>query len=375
MEQKKIKIVFAINDLLSGGAQRQCIDIAKHIDKDQFEIIFITLFQFPTELELYDEVPPEFTVYRFNFSSFWDIKNWWKLYRLLSQIQPNIVSSNLFFSNTVFRLLKPLVGYICIATEHNTYTNKSPVYQMIDRILSHITFRIVAVSNTVASFTSKQEGIPLDRFTVIHNGVDLKSIQKRLLAVSSKDDIKKELGFSPTDKIVLNVARLMEQKNHKLLIEAFAVFSSLHPDHKLIIVGPGPLHHELEHLITTLHMNDKIYLVGGKKDVIPYYAASDFFVLTSHIEGFALVGIEAMICGLPLVSTKTAGPDEYIMHKKNGFLIEGYSVENVVAGMEYVSLHREELIATAQETAERYDIGQTAEHYETLFKTSLKTRV
>ena len=131
-------------------------DMMRCLDKKRYEPVLVTLFFWEGKEYFYDLVPTNIAVHRLAFKGFWDIGSWFRLYRLLRSFDADIILSNLFFSNTVLRILKPLFRYKVVIVEHNTYVKKTKVHQTLDRILSHMTERIVAVSNTVASFTSEQ---------------------------------------------------------------------------------------------------------------------------------------------------------------------------------------------------------------------------
>src|SRR5665213_3631935 len=236
MNSKKIKVVFGLNSFMVGGAERQFVEQVKFFNRNQFEITLITLFQFPGKPDLYAELPSNLPVYRLNFANWRDIKSWIELLHLLLKLKPDIVLSGLFFSNTVFRLLKPFVGFAAIACEHNTYIDKPKVQQCIDRALSFISYRIVAVSKTVAAFTAKQEHISQKKFEVIPNGVDIEKLQRSISELPSKEILKSELGFQSSDYIILTAGRLVPQKNQKLLLDGFALFCKIAPSYKLAIV-------------------------------------------------------------------------------------------------------------------------------------------
>lgn len=369
MATKKIKVVFGMNDFLIGGIQRQFVEMVKCIDRTKFDVVLVTLLEFPEEPTLYAEIPDDVEVQRFNFKGFFDVSSWRKLYGFLKDYRPDVVVSSIFFSNTIFRVLKPLVRFRSIVSEQNTYTDKSLLSRAIDSILARITYRIVASSKSVAAFTSKNEWIPETKFTVIHNGVPVERLMKECAALPEKNVLKTQLGFKESDKIVINVARLMPQKNHELLFRGFAEFSRLHPEYILAVVGPGPLRQKLEALIVELGMSDRIRLLGPQNPIVPYYAVSDFFVLTSRIEGFALVGVEAMACGLPVVSTRTAGPDEYIEEGKNGFFIDKETPAGVAAALKsVVDGNCEELRAGAVSMATEFAIEKAVSKYSLLIK-------
>lgn len=367
-DNKKIKVLIVVNDFLVGGVQKQLTLNLPLFDRSKFDFELVTLLEIENEQNLYSSLPEWLKVHRLNFKGFFDLLGWMSFVSIVRTSRPDVVMSSLFFSNTIVRILKPFFKYQVIAREHNTYKNKNWLQVKLDTVLSKFSFRIVAVSKTVAEFTSRQAKIPIHKFEVIYNGVDVESIRKKIYSLGDKAVLKSRLGFEDSDKIIINVARLVPQKNQSLLIKSFAEFSKNNPDHKLIILGAGGLELELKKLISDLGQDGRVFLLGNKTNVADYYYISDFFVLSSEIEGFAVVCIEAMACGLPVLSTKTAGPDEYIHDGKNGFLVEN-SQESLVEGLNKISNTKfENLEANLEEAVSKFDIRKTAVIYQDLFK-------
>ena len=361
------RIVFGINGLTMGGAEKQLMRLVPNFDEDRFEIHLITLFAFPKEHELYDEIPPHVSVHRLSFKGALDVWSWWRTYLLLRKIRPHVVVSSFFFSNTVFRVLQPLVGYVSLAREHNTYVDKPRLHQIIDRILAQRSCRIVAVSEEVADFTARQEGIPRERFTVINNGIDLEETDRLLEALPSKEALRSELGFMRGETVFLNVARLVPQKNHALLLEGFARFHHEHPASRLAIVGDGPLRSALEVHAERLGIRKAVSFLGLKPQTWGLYKASDIVVSTSTIEGFSNVYLEALATGLSLLATKTAGTCELVEEGKNGFFLDA-DPDAIATALARAA--REDLGVLgeyARRSVERFDIRRTAERYEELF--------
>lgn len=371
---RKIKLVVGINDFRVGGAQKVVTDIVSKMNTDDFEINLITLSQSPDEASFYESIPSSIVVHKLSFKSFYDISSWLDLYQLLKSIKPDVVWSHLYFSNTVFRVLKPLFRYRVITVEHNTYVNRTFAQKFVDRYLSFVTYKIVAVSDYVADFTASNEHISRKKFITILNGVDVTNYRNRASAVDIIN-IKQNLGFSPEDKIIISVGQLIKQKNHILLIEAFAEFVATHQGYKLIILGEGRMRGELEDSIHKHSLGHCVKLLGIQKDTPSYYAISEFFVLPSLFEGFALVCIEAMACGLPVLTTRVAGPDTYISENKDGLFFEPTTRElidklRVIADMPEV--HKSKMKANAMEKANEYDIHSTVIKYEAIIKESLR---
>ena len=103
----------------------------------------------------------------------------------------------MFLSNTILRLLKPFFGFVVITAEHNTETKRPFSHRCINRLLSKITYTIIADSITVADHVSKIEKISRDKFTVVYNGVEIEEIEnsKRLFS-SEREHIRNELSVS-----------------------------------------------------------------------------------------------------------------------------------------------------------------------------------
>ena len=370
--QKKIRVVFGINNFGVGGAERMTARLISHLDPARFECTLVTLLKNP-DRNLFSELPPAITIRQFTFSNLASIRSWFGLYRYLKSYQPDIVVSSLFFGNTVFRLLKPFVGYVSIAREHNTYVDKPHWQRVIDRLLSHQSYLILAVSNTVADFTAQQQGLPRDRFTVIRNGIDTDACTAALASLPGKEVLKKELGFQSSDTVLLNIARLVPQKGHSLLLDGFALHHRAHPACKLAIVGDWELRDTLEAQATSLGLSEAVRFFGYRSDVWKFYKIADFFVSASVIEGMSNTYLEAFAAGVPLVATLTAGTDELLVEGKNGFIIRERTPEAVSEALSCaISSDHTRLSIQAKETAARFSLTRTVTAYEALFEEAVR---
>lgn len=125
------------------------------------------------------------------------------------------------------------------------------------------------------------------------------------------------------DFTFITVANLLKNKNQELLIKAFAK-TFRNKKVRLLILGAGPEFYNLQNLISRLNIDKKITLYGkaNRDNVIFELQNSDAFVLTSIYETFGVVLIEAMACGLPVISTRSGGPNSIITSQDHGELIE-----------------------------------------------------
>lgn len=123
--------------------------------------------------------------------------------------------------------------------------------------------------------------------------------------------------------IIISCGRLNSQKNYKDLIETFKFVSDQHPDWQLHIYGEGEQRSLLESLVKSLKLEGKVFLKGYTNDIPPVLLQSSIAAYTSLYEGFPLSIIEAMECGVPVISYKCpCGPCEIISDQENGFLVD-----------------------------------------------------
>ena len=180
MNYSKIKLVLGLNDLAIGGAQRLAVDQLKLLDRNKFDLYLITLKQCDWKSDFYSEIPEDVKVIKLRFDSYKNISSWIKLYKILSEIKPDIVKSTLVYSNTIFGVLKMFIGYKLITAEHNTNLLKNWYQIFLNKIIDRNSYTKVVDSKMVAEYLSETEKINIDRFTVIYNGVDQKEIDKAI---------------------------------------------------------------------------------------------------------------------------------------------------------------------------------------------------
>jgi len=360
----KIKLLIGINNFTAAGAQKLVADHLNHFDRTKYELALLTFFQEDKKDNFFHLLPSGIKSYKLNFRNAYDIKNWFRVWKILKEFQPDIVLSHLFFSNTILRTLKPFFRYRIVVYEHNIYNNKTKLQQLTDKILSYFTHKIIADSQTVKDFTVNQEKINPNKFVVLPCSINYWQIRDEI-AKYDKDELKQRLGFKKEDKLIINAARLIWQKNHQLLIDSFAEFNRKNNKYKLIILGDGPFYDALKKQIESLNLTEKVFLLGFKRNVFEYMLISEFFVLTSKTEGFPVVSLEAMAVGLPLISTKVAGLDNSIIDGFNGYLIKNEDKVEIAFAMQKVADQGHDYFSeNCRKTAEQYDIKQHIEKLE-----------
>jgi glycosyltransferase involved in cell wall biosynthesis len=169
---------------------------------------------------------------------------------------------------------------------------------------------IVGVSEGVSRDLEATLKLPPGSVTTIYNPVDTDRIAA---AINETVPGHLEAAFTELPRpMVITTGRLVAQKAHRDLLEAFNAL----PDAQrgsLVILGEGPLRGDLEQQARSLGLADRVWMPGFVDNPWWFIARSDIFALSSHVEGFGLVLVEAMVCGVPVVSTDCPhGPFEIL---------------------------------------------------------------
>lgn len=135
-----------------------------------------------------------------------------------------------------------------------------------------------------------------------------------------------EVSYSPRNVFskkleLVTAGRLEKQKNQELLIKAFNIVSKNFPSLELKIYGEGSLRNNLQFLIESYNLSDKVKLCGNVSDLHKRISESTAFILTSEYEGLSNALIEAMMLGLPCITTDYSGADEIIKDNINGIIV------------------------------------------------------
>lgn len=164
----------------------------------------------------------------------------------------------------------------------------------------------------------------VDKTAIIYNPITLPPTVKKEITNHRKE--------------IVNVGRLVRQKNQKCLIKAFSIIQKRHKDYTLAIYGEGGLHNELEDYINKLGLQKNVNLKGNTKNVLDEIKDAALFVLSSDFEGMPNALIEAMVLGLPVISTDCpiGGPSELIENEVNGILVPVADVDALAGAMDLV---------------------------------------
>jgi len=197
-----------------------------------------------------------------------------------------------------------------------------------------------------------------EKIKVVYNGVDLHWL--------------KQTGISPPElirpdwKIILMVARASKCKRHDLALSVFEKVATTSPHVHLICVGSKD-HREpqwwdhLQHRTKRSPFSNRIHWIGQVKDIRPWYSAAHVLILPSDNESFGRVLVEAMACGVPVVTTRIGGVPEIVRQGQDGFLVKPDSVDEMVNAMKPLlndKALKRRFVLSAQKRAEYFSLDK-----------------
>lgn len=306
------KILFIINSLTGGGAERVMATLLRHSDdwRDRYDMALALL---DDEGEAYP-VPDWVAVHRLD-SRFSLPRSATRLRALVRQFRPDATLSFLTRANVANAYAMRGTGKPWIISERvNTSAHLgSGAAGKLSRLLVRLTYprahAVIAVSHGVADDLIHNFGVPAARISAVANPVDVDFITRRAAEPTP---------LAIEGPYVAAMGRLVENKNFALLIDAFAQSGVAG---KLVIGGEGPLRAALEARIAERGLDGRVILTGFLENPFPLVAGARAFVLPSNAEGFPNGLVEAMATGVAVASTNClSGPSEILAETVPGDL-------------------------------------------------------
>ena len=230
---------------------------------------------------------------------------------------PTIVHTFLLTGSLYGRFAAMMAGVpIVIGTEVNIYEKKRPLHARLEGWLMRGTDAVVASAASVKDHYIAQVGADAGKIEVIYNAVDWAQLQ----TTKTRDEFRASIGVPAGVPAAGIIARLTEQKAHRVLFEAItdAELSALH----LVVVGDGELRDELRSRAEALGILGRVHFLGARRDLGNILAAVDIFAMPSYWEGLPLSMVLAMGAGLPVVASRVAGIPEVVDDGVNGLLVD-----------------------------------------------------
>jgi sugar transferase (PEP-CTERM/EpsH1 system associated) len=259
----------------------------------------------------------------------------WQLYRLFRRERPDIVHTHAW-GTLVEGLVAARLARVPVVMhgEHGTLQLK-PYQVRVQRWAWSRVDRLLSVSSRLAEKMSAAIGMPLERITVIRNGVDL----SRFGSVT-RAEARREMGIGDDEVVIGHAGRLVPVKDQAALVHAAALLRDKGLAFRVLIAGDGPLRADLARQIAELGLGDHVELLGHRGAVERFFAALDVYVLCSRSEGMPNTILEAMASGVPVVSTKVGGADELVVDGETGTLVPAGDVAGLCEALQRLVIER-----------------------------------
>lgn len=324
--QVRKKVIFITPSLYGGGAERVLVLLLRHLDRSRFQPIVVL---FEPENDYKEDIPEDVNIVSLESRGMADSA---RLIIYLSQFlkkeAPDIICTSIYRVKplslvTALAIKLSRVKARVFLTEHGnlSWCMKTAKLASLRGLLIRNKFlypekdNVICVSRGLRDDLVKNWGVVPESASVIYNPVEIDRIQ-----VLAKEEVDHH-WFQERRSVIIACGRLDRQKDYPLLLRVFASVLKEARDLRLVILGDGSLRKELIEYTEMLGISGKVAFLGFQKNPFKYIARAKALVLSSVMEGFPMVLIEAMACGTPVISTRCeSGPEELITDGVDGLL-------------------------------------------------------
>lgn len=317
-------VVLVIDNLEYGGAQRQVVELANHIDPSRFDVHICSLSDY---VPLADRmVDPNRRLHVITKKWKYDVTVVPRLATLLHRLKADIVHGYLFASEIASRLAGRLARTpLIFGSERNTDYQLKRRQLIAYRLTRCCMDLLVANSNAGMQFDCRLFGYRPSQCRVVHNGVDTHRFRPH-----DEQMFRRELGIRDGEYVVGMFASFKKQKNHPLLFGAARCVLQRFPQTRLLMVGDelyGGMYgsddykREMDRLVDALDLRRQCLFLGNRHDVERLYCVCDLTALPSFFEGTPNVALESMACGVPVIATEVSDNAQIIPDGRAGYVV------------------------------------------------------
>ena len=320
-----VGLLFIINTLGGGGAEKVLVDLVSKLPKDKYNITIITVTDGYLSHQLPSNVKLKILV-KNRISFFKRIKSY-----LLCNVMPSKFFARRFFRGNYDVKIAYLQGFpthvlaadqdtsckkvAFIHSDFSKFNNLNKLYDSKEECLKeyHLFDQVCFVANSAKEGFINSIG-QLDNTSVIHNVIDIDAV--RQLAKKECSSSFKTKGLK-----IISLGRLVPVKGYERIILIAASLMKKNIDFEIWILGTGPLFSKLKAMIHRLGLENMIYLKGYHENPYPYLSQADLYVCSSFYEGYNTAIVEALSLGVPVLTTQCSGMDEILCNGLFGGIV------------------------------------------------------
>lgn len=317
----KISIAYVIQSLGPGGAERQLVELATHLDPARFTARVLTYF--PDDFYRPQLDRAGVSVITLARHGKWDLSPVWHLRRWLAAGEVDLIHAYLSSANLYAVAARQLTrrGAV-IVSERSSPAAYSGWQARYRRWAMRRAQLVVANSAAAQRQIIEMMGLSAERVHFIPNGLDLARYHP--IAEDERQAVRQRLGWNAATQYVLTVANYTAVKDHKGILAALVGQDASSAWQQFIWAGapvPAADYQSVVEQIRAQGLTDRVCLLGARTDVIDLYRAADVLLLNSRYEGSPNVVLEALACGCPVVATDVSDVGRYVLPGETGWLI------------------------------------------------------
>jgi L-malate glycosyltransferase len=330
-----MKILYYNHTGQVSGAERMLLMILARLDRARFTPVVVCPAEESLKQMVIDQGTPVETIGGLQARFTWRVDRLWRYLQSVfavvlefrqkvKQIEPELIHANSIRAGLVATLATIGLGTRVLWHLHDMLPHH-PLSMMIRLIASmNRRTRMIAVSQCVADNFAGGLSSLQSRMNVVLNAIELEQFTPGAV---SAHQIRTDLKLPEAGPLIGIVGQLTARKGQLELIRAFARVTQKMPEASLLIVGAALFNRDkeyaelLKNTAKELGIAESVVMTGARKDVALLMQSLDLLVVNSKVEPFGLVALEAMACGVPVLSTASGGTAELIRHDENGWLV------------------------------------------------------
>jgi glycosyltransferase involved in cell wall biosynthesis len=312
------RVLHVIDSLDLGGAQVVLLNLIQHADRARFQHEAAALHGRGVFWRVLQAtgVPVRSLSFHHYFPSYVPA-----LAGLIVARRYDVVHCHLLAANVIAKPLAALCGVrVRINHDHcnDKLTDPRPWALPADRWTNRFSTHVIAVSESTRAFVEQHEGVPRERTSTIHNGIDCRAFQPR---PERRSEARARWGLPAEAFVVGGIGRLTYQKNFALFLDVAAVVLRGHPKAFFVVAGTGEDEAALREHAERLGIAERVRFLGYVGEMAALYPALDTLLLTSRYEGLPITILEAMAAGVPIVASKLDGIAEVLADDHDAALV------------------------------------------------------